>query len=378
MGLMPLLILAASNRAQAEKTDSSNKIQIAILLDTSGSMEGLVNQARIQIWNIVDELTLAERKGGKASIEIAVYQYGSSQVSKTTGFTKKIIDFTDDLDEVSRALFALSLAGGDEYCGEAIRQACDDLKWDPNAAYRAVFIAGNESFEQGQTTFGSTLGRLSSKNIVVNTIYCKWKKAKKGEADQWRIAAQLADGQSGRINHNHHVSSRATPYDSEFRNLNKRMNDSFVWYGSSAKKHRMNQIAQDKNASSISNAAFAKRMSAKVGHLYKHVHSDLVDAIQHGHVKMESMPESKMPENLREMSKQERMDYLNSKIEEREKVRREMATLIAKREKWLQANHSAGSQFTAETWGFAFVDAIKTQLASRGFQFAETKIASSK
>ena len=39
------------------------KIQVAILLDTSGSMQGLIEQAKSRLWNIVNTLTTLKYKG---------------------------------------------------------------------------------------------------------------------------------------------------------------------------------------------------------------------------------------------------------------------------------------------------------------------------
>ena len=38
-------------------------IQMAILLDTSGSMSGLIEQAKTQLWTIVNEFATARRQG---------------------------------------------------------------------------------------------------------------------------------------------------------------------------------------------------------------------------------------------------------------------------------------------------------------------------
>ena len=342
-------------------------IQIAILLDTSGSMKGLVDQARIQIWNVIDELAASTKNESESELEIAVFQYGSDKVSKSNGYIKRVLDFSGDLDEVSRALFSLEVRGGVELCGESIRQACDDLNWNQDAGYRAIFIAGNEAFDQGQTSFASVLPRLNEKSIAVNTIYCRWNKAKPNEDSLWKISAELASGSYAMIDHNKKMTDLKTPYDSQFRELNRRMNESFIWYGENASKHMTNQIEQDKNAKKMSNSAFASRMSSKIGHLYKHVHSDLVDAVQHGQLTLETMSTELMPENLRKMTSEQRMEFLKRKIADRESVRREMATLIAKREAWIR-NNSSSSEPASETWGDALRTAVRIQLQKSGFE----------
>ncbi|MEM7012829.1 MAG: hypothetical protein AAF585_15245 [Verrucomicrobiota bacterium] len=110
--------LADSNQQdpQPAAADQQALSQIALLLDTSGSMRGLVDQARCQLWNVVSELATASKKGAPAKLEIAVYQYGSKEISEEKGYIRQVIGFTENLDEVSRALFSLSVGGSDEFC----------------------------------------------------------------------------------------------------------------------------------------------------------------------------------------------------------------------------------------------------------------------
>jgi uncharacterized protein with von Willebrand factor type A (vWA) domain len=46
-----------------EKTpDATAKIQVALLLDTSGSMDGLLEQAKSQLWKMVNELATSKKR----------------------------------------------------------------------------------------------------------------------------------------------------------------------------------------------------------------------------------------------------------------------------------------------------------------------------
>ena len=129
-------VLAASAEETPKKegvvsnnaAEESALTQIAILLDTSGSMSGLIDQARCQLWNAVSELATASREGKPIDLEIAVYQYGSRFIPQQQGFLRQVIGFTDSLDEVSRALFSLEVGGSKEFCSQAINHALDELE----------------------------------------------------------------------------------------------------------------------------------------------------------------------------------------------------------------------------------------------------------
>src|SRR6188474_240730 len=103
----------------AQEKKAAPKVQIALLLDNSGSMSGLINQARTQMWKVVNEFIAAKRDGMTPEVEVALYKYGASP--------ERIAPMTRDLDLVSRELFALQINGGTEYCGAVIKDAAENL-----------------------------------------------------------------------------------------------------------------------------------------------------------------------------------------------------------------------------------------------------------
>lgn len=363
--------IASATKTAIPNTDQA-LVQVALLLDTSGSMNGLIDQARYQLWNVVSELSKAERDGRPTSLEIAVYQYGSDLLPKKDGFLRQLIGFTDNLDDVSAALFSLTTDGSEEYCGQVIGAAVNELEWSKREdVYKVAFIAGNESFDQGPVTFGSLLASISERDIILNTIFCGNKQ--KGDA-QWRSAAQLVGGSFTKIDHNHHLPNMETPQDEKMRELNRRMNETFVWFGEGAQEAAKNQAKQDANAQKMSDHAYAARMSAKVGHLYHHVHHDLVDALAHGTVDMSTLPENKMPPMLANMAPEERMSFIAEKTRERKMVRRLMADVITQRHRFLEANMKADPTKAADgthVLGSALVETIRKQAARRGYTFAQ-------
>src|SRR6186713_2128025 len=96
------------------KVKNSPKIQAAVLLDVSNSMDGLIEQAKAQLWNMVSVMGKAKCDGVSPQIEIALYEYGRSSNSVTDGYVKQINGFMSDLDQLSQNLFKLTTNGGDE------------------------------------------------------------------------------------------------------------------------------------------------------------------------------------------------------------------------------------------------------------------------
>src|SRR5690349_20225863 len=98
-------------------------VQIAVLLDTSGSMQGLIEQAKGQLWKIVNEFLKAKQDGQTPEVQVALYEYGKTSLSRDSGWIRQIVPLSTDLDKISEELFALKTNGGDEYCGWVIKDA---------------------------------------------------------------------------------------------------------------------------------------------------------------------------------------------------------------------------------------------------------------
>ena len=135
-------------------------------------MDGLLNQAKSRLWEIVNESGALRYHGEIPSLEIAMYDYGNSGIQNSL-FVRKQLEFTSDLDLVSQKLFALKTSGGEEYCGAVISDALNKLQWssDPRDL-KMIYIAGNEPFNQGPMNYQEVCAIAKKKEVLVNTIYC--------------------------------------------------------------------------------------------------------------------------------------------------------------------------------------------------------------
>ena len=141
------LIISLSCNANSEKKLSLNKIstpltnhepvknqfiKVAILLDTSNSMDGLIDQAKAQLWEIVNELSYARCNDNKPNLLISIYEYGNDNLNAGEGYIRQVLAFSNDLDEISKELFSLTTNGGNEYCGKVIQTSLNQLDWGKN------------------------------------------------------------------------------------------------------------------------------------------------------------------------------------------------------------------------------------------------------
>jgi len=343
-------------------------VQIAVLLDTSGSMEGLIEQAKGQLWKIVNEFLKAKQDGQTPEVQVALYEYGKTSLARESGWIRQIVPLSTDLDKISEELFALKTNGGDEYCGWVIRDAVANLAWsDDPKVYRAILIAGNEPFTQGPVAYAESRKAAIAKGIIVNTIHCG------GEAEgintKWQDGATLADGKFMVIDHNRAVVHIEAPQDKEIATLSAELNKTYLAYGASGRVAAERQASQDANVSSLAPAsgAVVQRAVAKSSANYNNASWDLVDATKQKDFKFELLKTDELPAELQKLGENERKTFIETKAKERAELQGKIQTLNAAREKFVAAQQKQNS--ATNTLDEVVTTAVREQAAKRDFRF---------
>ena len=301
-----------------EKSENT-KIQVALLLDTSSSMDGLIDQAKARLWNIVNTLSTLKHEGKTPSLEIALYEYGNDGLSEKEGYIRQVTKFTTDLDLLSEKLFALRTNGGQEYCGEVIKKSINQLEWDAKKnSMKLIYIAGNENFDQGNVNYVETISTAVSKQIFVNTIYCGDRQS--GISELWQAGATKGEGKYFNIDQNKSIRYIETPYDVDIERLNKKLNDTYYGYGSQGASKKANQLVQDSNAGSMNKAIYAERAVSKSKAAYKNESWDVIDAYKKDASFVDKVKKEELPSEFKDLTKEE----LKSKLKETDKKRAEI------------------------------------------------------
>lgn len=346
-----------SSQAKPKPSPDKQKIMLALLLDTSNSMDGLIEQAKSQLWTIVNELAAAKcDDGNRPEIQIALFEYGNDGLPQAEGYMRMVTDLTTDLDEISERLFGLSTNGGDEYCGYAIDKSIKKLNWSTSKAdLKMIFIAGNEPFSQGNVAYESACQLAKEKDIVVNTIFCG--DYNEGIQTSWRHGATLTGGSYMSIEQNQKTVYVKTPYDDKIDQLNNDLNKTYIYYGSQGRSKKELQMKQDENAESYSQANKVKRAISKSSHAYKNSSWDLVDAYEDNEEVLESVEEEYLPEPMQTMDASEKKAYVKKLTEEREAIKLEIQKLSNQRKQYIVENKPA--EAPENTLDQAMVNAVK-------------------
>ncbi|WP_340200351.1 vWA domain-containing protein [Ascidiimonas sp. W6] len=340
-------------------------IQVALLLDTSNSMDGLINQAKAQLWDIVNELSYARCEHIAPELEIAIYEYGNDRLSSEEGYIKQVIGFTNDLDDISEKLFSLTTNGGEEFCGQVIQTALKQLSWGKNKdALRMLFIAGNEPFTQGQVNYADATTNAIEKDVIVNTIFCG--NYEQGIQGKWKDGAIRTKGEYMAIDHNRKIVQIITPYDDEILILNRKLNKTYVPYGKRGSSKMSMQAEQDANAASINQEVKLKRAVSKSSRLYKNSSWDLVDAAENEDFEVSELKEEELPATLQGKSDAEIKSYIKTKTNERKTVQTRIQELSKKRTSYIANKSKETGKSGLEN---AMIRAIKKQAALKNYNW---------
>ncbi len=351
---------------QVEEKEPAS-IKVALILDTSNSMDGLIDQAKSQLWSVVNELSEARCDGSTPDLEIALYEYGNDQLSMREGYIRLVSEFTGDLDHISEKLFALHTDGGSEYCGQVIQRSLKALDWeDYPKDLKLIFIAGNEPFDQGNVSYREVCKEAHEMDITINTIFCG--NFDEGKQTHWKDGAYIGGGDYMNIDQDNQYVHVKSPYDLRLVELNEDLNNTYVAYGALGSEMAVRQEEQDGNAASMNQRSYIKRAEAKCSPAYKNSKWDLVDACADEEVDLESLEEDQLPDEMKGMTDKEKKDYIQDKQKQRGIIQKEIIELTAKREQFVAEKRKNESSNMLDV---AIIQAVKKQAVAKNFEFVE-------
>lgn len=341
-------------------------IQIGILLDTSGSMHGLIDQAKDQLWKIVNEVSKANKHNKEVTIQVGLFEYGKSSLPGFEGYLQMLSPLTSDLDKVSEELFKLRTNGGEEYAGKVILESVNRFVWSSHKDdLKLLIIAGNESFAQGDVPYQDAIHKATQNNIIVNTIFCG--DMQRGKNLLWGEGAKLGKGKYFNINHNDRRVYVETPYDDKIITLGKQLNQTYMSYGMKAERRAKmaNVTKQDRNSMSLSKYSYIERNIVKSKKQYTSAQTDLVDAYTADQTSIYRIKKDQLPDELKGKNEKEIKEIIEEKKRARVQLQKEIQGLEREREKYLAAKvHTENKNL-----GSAIIASIRKQAQNHGFIF---------
>lgn len=341
-------------------------IQIAILLDASGSMGGLIDQAREQIWSIINAISDANKQNTPVTLQVALFEYGVNHQPKYNGYLQLLSPLTTDLDHFSERLFAITIGGSKEFAPQAIQAATQRLQWSRHPDdLRLIIIAGNEHFQQGDIPMAHAIPLAVNKNIIINTLYCG--SHQKGKTLQWAQAATLGHGKYLHIDHKKRAPRIETPFDDDIILLGQQLNDTYIGYGHRGVSKKAQQVAQDNNASSLSKSSSTERSITKARKQYQNPSWDLV-SLAEKNIALSVKHAQEDQQHFKGLNEQQIKAKLKQTLLQRQQLQQRITQLEKKRQIYLQDKQKKKKTRKSDL-GHAMISTIQEQAQSKGFQF---------
>lgn len=363
-------IAQAPNPTPAElpRDNVQDVVQIALVLDTSGSMDGLINQARSHLWSMVDQMgrmtRVVDGKRRGVRVELALFEYGNDTLSRESGFIRQVLPLTGDLDKVSEQLHALFTNGGSEYVGQAIETAVGQLQWssDPNAL-KFVFVAGNEEFDQGPVSAARAMSAALAKDITVQLIHC-------GPSDAtWERAAKIAKSDLMTIDQNQVAQHIPAPQDDEILRLGNELNATYVAYGAAGAASVERQKNADLASAKLSKKVALERAQLKSKASYDNAGWDVIDALDRNARFFDETPDAELPPELRGKTPEEKRQLVAARKAQRAELQAKIAKLEAERTKFLEAERAKQQGQEEASLETELMKSTRQLAAKKGFEF---------
>jgi len=371
-GIFLFLSLSFSSFAQKYDTktskavaDDRDTLEMVFVLDTTGSMGGLIDGAKQRIWGIINDVM---QKPSKPRVRVGLVAYRDNGDEYVT----KLLPITEDLDKVYTTLMDYRADGGGdtpENVRKALAEGVENSGWSAAKTNLAqiVFLVGDappQNYQQEPDVLVTT-AKAVRKNMIINTIQCG---ALDGTKEVWQSIALHGEGKYFAIAQDGGVQAVTTPYDAKLAELAAKLGKTYVTYGDK-KRRDENVTAQSVSELRITTGAAmgaqAERAVNKAVNTFQY-DGDLVQDVENESVKIEDVKTENLPEDLQKLSVAERKKEIDKRIAERKTIRAEILALSKQRDEYVAAERK--KQGKANGFDTAVAQALREQLLRKGIR----------
>jgi len=348
-------------------------MEMVFVLDTTGSMGGLLTGAKQRIWGIVNDV-MQNSSGLSVKVGLVAYRDRDDQ------YVTQVVPLTDDLDKVYSTLMDYEAQGGGdepEDVRRALAQGVAKAGWSQPSQNHAqiLFLVGDappHDYADEPDTL-TTADLAVKQGIIVNTIQC----GNSGSTRQvWEAIARRGQGQYFLIPQNGGVETVSTPYDEQLSQLGTRLGGTFLSYGGGAGVGGENYRAARKEVAASTELrvdarsapeAKAERSVNKALNARAYI-GDLLQDIENGSTKLEAVKDEDLPTELQKLSVEERTKEIEKRLAERSEIRKQILELSKQRTEYIAAEQKKRSGGSQNGFDVAVSAALREQLAKKGIR----------
>ena len=338
-------------------------LEMVFVIDTTGSMGGLLEGAKQKTWSIINEVM---QKSSQPRVKVGLVAYRDHGDAYVT----KITPLTEDLDKVYMDLMDYNAAGGGdnpEAVGSALSEAVKNAGWSKSrdGLAQIVFLVGDAppTKSGNEPDVMAITNEAALKNMIVNTIQC----GNMNETREvWQRIAQKGQGKYFAIAQDGGVEDVNTPYDERISELGRQIGSTYLAYGAADRREALKEtlgttdsrMATNTTVSTKADRALNKAMNKEA------YNGDLLQDIENGKTDLSRVKEQELPADLKAIPTERRAGEVEKRISERKRIRQEILDLSKQRDAYLKAERrKSGKQNGFDT---AVGNALSEQLSGKG------------
>ncbi len=343
------------------------RIEVCFVLDTTGSMGGLIEGAKQKIWSIANQMIGAQPT---PELKIALIGYRD----RSDEYVTKLFDLTDDIDSVHEKLSGFQAGGGGdgpESVNQALDEAVNKISWSQDRrVLKIIFLVGDfppHMDYQDDVKYPVTCRKAVQRDLMINTVQCG---NERSTTPIWQEIAKFSEGTYSAIGQTGDMVAIATPLDAEISRLNVSIGNTLIAYGSEREQQSM--FMKQKAAEAAPAAVAADRLKYNI-HTNKSVQGkgELLDAVNRGDVKLAEIKKEELPAELRKLNKNELKTYVDKKLTERTELQNKLKDLLAKRDAYIQAEKKRLQGGRKDAFDEKVAETIRLQAARKGIVYSK-------
>jgi len=345
-------------------------VEVVFVVDTTGSMSGLIQAAKEKIWSIASTMAQAQPA---PEIRMGLVAYRD----RGDDYVTRVVDLSADIDSVYATLMDFRAGGGGdgpESVNQALYDAVHNISWTKHRqAYQVVFLVGDAPPHmdyQDDVKYPLTLAAASAQGILVNAIQCGENAATTRE---WQRLAQLGQGRFFRVEQGGSAVAIVTPFDAKLADLSAQLDKTRWYYGSEeakqARQRKLDATAKLHADSSIASRARRAAFNASdSGELNLLGEGELVDDVASGRVQLSAIDRKALPAPLQSMAPEAQQALLDETARRRDELQQQIRQLSEQRSAFLneKVEEAGGAK---ESLDAKIYGAVRAQAAAKGLVY---------
>ncbi len=282
------------------------RIDIVFCLDLSASTNGLIDDVRDRIWDMINHINSYKPD---PYLRIGVVAFSRPSFGSKNNYVKVISDLTNDFDALAYELNQLrpAVEKGDQVVGKAIETAVEQMSWSKGEGpIKVIYTVGNGRVDVGGSNiYRGACESAMKEGITVHSVYCRLKRYDSKEIYGWREIAKISGGEFFDLRLQKRAPQVLVSDDQQaLYHLSQDLNDTYIPFGQKGIERFKMMKAVDEYALKSSPMDFQSRLFYKISDQYQYHQErwDLVDYLKSSDSDFNKIDAEYLPDSLKSYS----------------------------------------------------------------------------